>query len=235
MPQRSDEELMLATGQGDRGAFGVLVERHGATVVRFVQRFLGDVGRESAEDLAQDVFLKAWKAASTFTPQAKVLTWLFRITTNTCLNHRRGQRLRRVIFFGTDPVPDVASRGSGPADDQESDERGRFVRTAIGALPPNQRAAIVLRHYHDFSYAQIAEVLEVSVPAVESLLFRARRRLEKTLRGVGASGVGPCPDSFSVQGRAHDLQTVQTRAVGPTSTQIEESPQVFRETGAEPK
>ena len=131
-------------------------------------------------------------------------------------------------------MPDVASHGSGPADDPESGERGRSVRTAIAALPVNQRAAIVLRHYHDFSYAQIAEVLELSVPAIESLLFRARRRLEKALRGVGASVVGPRPDSFSVQGRAYDAQTLQGRAGGPTSTQIEESPQVFTKPGAGP-
>jgi RNA polymerase sigma-70 factor (ECF subfamily) len=235
MPQRSDEELMLAAGQGDRRAFGVLVERHGATVVRFVQRFLGDIGRETAEDLAQDVFLKAWKAAAKFTPQAKVLTWLLRITTNTCLNHRRGQRLRRFVFFGNDPVPDVASRASESGDDEESRDRGRFVRTAVAALPANQRAAVVLRHYHDFSYSQIAEVLELSVPAVESLLFRARRRLEKTLRGFEAFVPGSQDPGSSVLGKGRTVSALHGPVGGTLAAQTENSPQVSVEPSAEPK
>jgi len=234
MPQRSDEELMHAAGQGARAAFGVLVERHGVTVVRFVRRFLGDIERDTAEDLAQDVFLKAWKAAATFTPQAKVLTWLLRITTNTCLNHRRRQRLRRLIFVGNDPMSDVAARASRPADDQEAGERERSVQTALAALPVNQRAAIVLRHYHDFSYSQIAEVLELSVPAVESLIFRARRRLEKALRGVEASEGGVHPDGCSRKGRTNTAQTLRSRAGGPTPTQTEKPSQVSGQPSAEP-
>ena len=81
MPERSDEDLMLAAGRGDRAAFGVLVERHYRGMVHFAQRFLGDIARETAEDLVQDVFLKAWKTSRTFKPRAAVRTWLMRITT----------------------------------------------------------------------------------------------------------------------------------------------------------
>ncbi|MGD2110352.1 MAG: RNA polymerase sigma factor, partial [Phycisphaerae bacterium] len=162
-------------------AFGTLVERHGRTIVHFVQRFLGDIGRETAEDLAQEVLIKAWQASSTFTPQAKVLTWLLRITTNTCLNHRRRQRLRRALSLTSESATEVVDRAASHERRAETVEQGKRVRKAVTRLPANQRAAIVLRHYHGFSYAQIAEVLEVSVPSIESLLFRARRRLQKTL------------------------------------------------------
>ncbi len=211
MPECSDEELMLAAGRGDRAAFGVLVERHYRGIVHFAQRFLGDADRETAEDLAQDVFLKAWKTSRTFKPRALVRTWLMRITTNTCLDHRRRGRLRRALSLwnvspsdlpvGGQRVEQRSSLTFAPGAKQEDQERGDPVRRAIVQLPFKQRAAIVLRHYHEFPYAEIAEVLEVSVPAVESLLFRARSSLRDRLtftesekppqvsRGLGAEYV----------------------------------------------
>ena len=166
MPEREDEDLLISAGQGDREAFGLLVERHHRAVVQFAYRFLANVDRDTAEDLAQDVFLRAWKSAPSFQPRARVLTWLLRLTTNACLNYQRGRRLRRVISLQPD-APENAS------------EEAARVRSAIVDLPDSQRATITLRHFHDFSYVEIAEVLETSVSAVESLLFRAR----KTLRG----------------------------------------------------
>ncbi len=253
MPERSDEELMLAAGRGDRAAFGVLVERHGRTVVHFVRRFLGDIGRETAEDLAQDVFLKAWKASGGFHPQAAVTTWLLQIATNTSLNYRRRQRLRRMISLWSDSDRDMAQRDSDPAVESEATERGDSVRRAIGALPTNQRAAIVLRHYHDFSYSQIAEVLELSVAAVESLLFRARKHLHRTLDRADQSAGQP-PTSNRPTGE--DRQSPRYSARGGPSTSyapsqggpqggpaidtqsadanLEQPPQVSSKLGAEP-
>ena len=196
MAERSDEDLMLAAGRGDRAAFGILVERHYRGMVHFAQRFLGDIARETAEDIAQDVFLKAWKTSRTFKPRAAVRTWLMRITTNTCLDHRRRSRFRRAISLGSVSPSDLPVAGQGveqrsslgcgsspswPAAESEAKELVAPIRLAIGQLPFKQRAAIVLRHYHEFSYVQIAEVLEVSVPAVESLLFRARSSLREKL------------------------------------------------------
>ena len=181
MSKPDSEDLMLAAGRGDRAAFGLLVERYYRAIVHFAQRFLGDIGRETAEDLAQDVFLKAWKTSRTYQPRATVQTWLMRIATNTCLDHRRRGRLRRTLSLGSESVPDLPAGDSGPARASAAREGTDPVQLAIVQLPFKQRASIVLRHYHEFSYAQIAEVLDVSVPAVESLLFRARANLRAKL------------------------------------------------------
>ncbi len=194
MPERTDKELMLASGRGDRAAFGLLAERHYRDVVHFAQRFLGTIGRETAEDLAQDVFLKVWRSASRFEPRAAVKTWLLRTTTNTCLDYRRRHRLRRALSLSSDTAREPVDNVSGPASASELRERADRSRRAIAALPAKQRAAIVLRHYHDFSYSEIAETLKLSVPAVESLLFRARRSLRAKLTvemGLASPQVSP--------------------------------------------
>jgi RNA polymerase sigma-70 factor (ECF subfamily) len=183
MRERKDEELLAAAGRGDRKAFGVLVERHHRPIVQFVLRFLGDVDRDTAEDLTQDVFIGAWKSAPRFRPRASVAAWLLRIAANRSLNYRRSLRLRRTVSLDSTSVPEApdarARTGSAPG---MGDDLAECVRSAVGGLPTGQRAAVVLRHYHELSYADIADVLETSVPAVESLLFRARRTLRNTLK-----------------------------------------------------
>ncbi|MCP4593507.1 MAG: sigma-70 family RNA polymerase sigma factor [bacterium] len=188
MSERSDEALMAEVSRGDRAAFGMVVERHYPTVVRFAQRFLGSAARQVAEDVAQDVFLKAWRAARNYEPRAKVVTWLLRIATNTCLNHRRRERLRGALSLGGGTVPEPVDMAGGPAAAWESRERAAEVRGAISGLPSRQRAAVVLRHYHELSYVEIAAVLELSVPAVESLLFRARKALRTSLAEMDDGG-----------------------------------------------
>ena len=182
MVAREDEDLVLAAGRGDRAAFAVLVERYHRAVIRFVHRFVGEGRHHTVEDLAQDVFLAAWKAAPAFRPRAKVLTWLLRITTNICLNYRRGSRLRRTLPLDADG----ATRHTGPESEQPearaiARERADKVTRAIAGLPANQRAAILMRHFHGLCYVEIAEVLDTSISAVDSLLFRARRALQATL------------------------------------------------------
>jgi RNA polymerase sigma-70 factor (ECF subfamily) len=182
MPEATDEHLLQAAGRGERQAFATLIQRHQRTVIHFIYRFLGDITRDGAEDLAQDVFVNAWKAAAAFEPRAKAKTWLLRITTNVCLNYRRSQRLRR---FRSLPAADGTEARQAPVASPESaamtSERTDQVRRALASLPTRQRSAIVLRHYHDLPYAEIAQVLGVSVSSVESLLFRARRSLQVTL------------------------------------------------------
>jgi len=182
MPRRTDEALLLAAGRGDREAFGLLVERQHRAVVQFIHRFLVTTDRATVEDLAQDVFLGAWKAATSYRPRAKVSTWLLRITTNVCLNYRRSRRLRRMIALDGDRVAECAGSQAERADVlAAANEEARGVRAAVASLPPSQRAAIVLRHFQGLSYAEISDVLDVSVSAVESLLFRARSTLRVTL------------------------------------------------------
>jgi RNA polymerase sigma-70 factor (ECF subfamily) len=191
MPEAKDEDLLIAAGQGDRTSFSALVERHHRSVLSFIYRFLSNVDSNTAEDLAQDVFLSAWKSAPRFQPRAKVSTWLLRITTNACLNHQRSRRLRRAVSLGgIEAEGKLAARGDTGEARMSAGEREAEVRRAVAGLPSAQRAAIVLRHYENLAYAEIAEVLEVSVSAVESLLFRARKSLRNTL---GSESAGESP------------------------------------------
>jgi RNA polymerase sigma-70 factor (ECF subfamily) len=180
MPEREDHDLLIAAGRGDREAFGLLVERHHRGVIQFVHRFLGSIGRDAAEDLAQDAFLSAWQAAPSFEPRAQVRTWLLRIATNACLNYRRRGRLRRALSLDDGASADIPG-GPGPAEAAETRERAVEVRQAVAALPPRQRVAIILRHFQGLTYAEIGDVLGISVSAVESMLFRARKTLRASL------------------------------------------------------
>ncbi len=175
---------MLAARGGDREAYARIVSRHYPAIVRFAQRFHARVDRDTAEDIAQDVFLKAWKAAPRYEPRAALATWLLRLAVNTCLNWRRAGRLRQALSLSGEAAPDVAAADVEPTPEADARDRADPVREAITALPITQRAAIVLRHYHELSYAEIGEILDISVPAVESVLFRARRRLRTQLAPV---------------------------------------------------
>ena len=186
---REDEDLMLAAGRGDRGAFGVLVQRHQRAIIQFVQPFLGVADRAAAEDLAQDVFLAAWRAAPSFRPRAKVLTWLLRIARNVSLNYRRRRRLRQTTALDARATSGLAGPESERPDARAIDaERTGRVREAISQLPVNQQAAMHLRHFHGLSYVEIADVLDTSLSAVESLLFRARRTLQAALDSENDAG-----------------------------------------------
>lgn len=180
-----DEILLQQAGQGDRGAFAELVARYQGPVVSFIQRYLRNLDVQTAEDLAQSVFLAAWQGAGGFKPRARVKTWLYRMAINACLNERRRLRVRRQVRFedsedraGGRGMTDAETQGGSP---DEARERQEAVRTALEALPESQRAVVVLRHYHDLPYREIAEVMEISVAAVESLLFRARQNLRERL------------------------------------------------------
>jgi RNA polymerase sigma-70 factor (ECF subfamily) len=180
-PRDDDEQLIAAAGQGDTEAFRALVERHHAGVIRFVQRFLGTREREAAEDIAQEVFLAAWKAAPRFRPRARVLTWLLRISANASLTHRRAAARRKTQSLDAAAETPSSATDDDPAAAALRGERADELAAAVDALPDKQRAAIILRHYHDLSYSEIAETLETSVSAVETLLFRARGSLGRRL------------------------------------------------------
>jgi RNA polymerase sigma-70 factor (ECF subfamily) len=178
----TDEELLLASGRGDRDAFTVLVQRHHRATIQFVHRFLATADRATAEDLAQQVFLSAWRYAPTFQPRAKVLTWLFRIAKNACLNYRRSEHSRTsAVRLESLRGAEHNDRGEGAELLLTGRERAHQVRAAIAALPPNQRAAVVLRHFHEFSYAEIGDIMGTSTSAVDSLLHRGRQALYRKL------------------------------------------------------
>lgn len=180
---------MARIAKGDADAFEILVNRHQTSVLNLIYRFIGD--RTQAKDLAQEVFLRVWQAAKTYKPEAKFTTWLYRITANLCLNELKSSRRRKLfqfLQFGEDQentIEEVLVDASpSPEDLLLAKERSHQVSDALQSLPENQRMALILKRYDDLSYEEIARILNCSVPAVESLLVRAKRNLQEKLRNL---------------------------------------------------
>ena len=179
-----DWELVTRVADGDRAAFGELVERHHRRLLRVCERLLGDA--EEARDAVQEVFIKVMVKAGRFRPRALVSTWLYRIAVNHCLNMLRRRRLRRWVSLspaaeGEDSAapPDPQEERADPHRELDARRRWSRVQRAIAALPPSQRAVLVLARFEELSYKEIAETLGITLGAVESRLFRAMRALEK--------------------------------------------------------
>lgn len=180
-----DVELMLRVRDGDMDAFESLVVKHQHSVVGTVARMLGNPS--DSEDIAQQVFLRVWKSAARYEPTAKFTTWLMTITRNLVFNEsrRRGRAKVVPLHDETDDGP-VAQHAdpdaSTPSDELLDAELRDAVDTAIAELPEKHRLAIVLRRYENMAYEEIAKVLKTSVPAVKSILFRARADLKAKLQ-----------------------------------------------------
>ncbi|PAW61614.1 MAG: RNA polymerase subunit sigma-24 [Verrucomicrobiia bacterium Tous-C2TDCM] len=179
-----DVELMRRIREGDFAAFEQLIGIHQRSVIGTVAKMLGNPSE--AEDIAQQVFLRVWKSAGRYEPQARFTTWLFTITRNLVFNEvRRRQRKPTVSVQEREEttnrvVEDV--QGSAPDEDLLRSEMEAAIDRAIEALPEKQRLAVVLRRYEEMPYEEIGVVLSMSVPAVKSLLFRARTQLKDSLQ-----------------------------------------------------
>jgi RNA polymerase sigma-70 factor (ECF subfamily) len=183
------EDLMARIAEGDDSAFEILVHRHQTSVLNLIYRFIGD--RTQAKDLTQEVFIRVWQAAKTYQPKAKFTTWLYKITTNLCLNEIKSTSRRRWFLFhrsdedSEKSIEETFSDGSPTAEDLLlSKERTQQISEALQSLPENQRMALVLRRYDDLSYREIAQIIGCSVSAVESLLVRAKRTLQEKLKNL---------------------------------------------------
>lgn len=178
-----DVGLMLRVKEGDNKAFELLVELHQSAVIGTVAKMLG--GAYEAEDIAQQVFIRIWKSAKRYQPQAKFTTWMFTITRNLVFNETRRRKRKPTVSIDEreeeshQQVEDVHS--TTPDQDVLHSELERAVDDAIQALPEKQRLAVVLRRYEEMPYDEIGRVLSMSVPAVKSLLFRARTQLKESL------------------------------------------------------
>ncbi len=179
-----DVALMRRIRAGDFDAFERLVEIHQRSVIGTVAKMLGNPS--DAEDIAQQVFIRVWRSASRYEPQARFTTWLFTIARNLVFNEAR--RRRRKPTVSVQEREETTHRlvedrhGSSPGDDLLHAELEASVDRAIEALPEKQRLAVVLRRYEEMPYEEIGAVLGMSVPAVKSLLFRARAQLKESLR-----------------------------------------------------
>ncbi|CAN5374224.1 RNA polymerase sigma factor RpoE [soil metagenome] len=184
-PDLDDIALMLRVKVGDLEAFEILVERHQHSVVGTAAKMLG--GEADAEDVAQHVFVRVWKSAPRYEPSAKFTTWLMTITRNLVFNEMR--RRQRAKFIPIDAEPEDGpplqfedTEAMQPNEELLNNELKGAIEKAIASLPENQRTAIVLRRFENMPYEDIAKVLKTSVPAVKSILFRARAELKEALK-----------------------------------------------------
>ena len=176
----SDDVLMRAVATGDQQAFRRFVERHQSLVIGTVARMLG---AGDAEDIAQQVFLNVWKSAPRWRPEAKVTTWLMTITKRLVFNESRRRSRSRILPRQREDDPSPEIPGATPSPDREILERElhEAIGKAMTLLPAKERMAVVLRRYEGMAYEEIASVLGTTVPAVKSLLFRARNTLREKL------------------------------------------------------
>jgi RNA polymerase sigma-70 factor (ECF subfamily) len=194
---RSDVQLMLDVKAGDEQSFALLLQRYRSPLVNFLYRMVRN--REQAEDLAQEVFIRVYRARADYVPSAKFTTWLFRIATNLALNSLRDTRHQRMEISLDAPVSadaedgdertlDVADKHPDIERHLVEEARKAMIKHAIDKLPEKQRAAVLLHKYQELDYGEIAKILSCSESALKSLLFRAYEALRVELAPLVAKG-----------------------------------------------
>jgi RNA polymerase sigma-70 factor (ECF subfamily) len=179
--QDSDGDLVWRFKGGDRSAFNQLVLKYRNRVMGIATRMLGD--RVEAEDLAQDVFVKVYHGLQGFQGKSLFSTWLYRVTANSCLNHRKKRKREvQVIEAIDDPDPIPSDGASNPHTLLEEKELSAFLEKAIGALPEEQRMVLILRDIEGLSYEEIADSLGLEMGTVRSRLHRARMLVQASIK-----------------------------------------------------
>ncbi|MGE5359703.1 MAG: sigma-70 family RNA polymerase sigma factor [Bacteroidales bacterium] len=185
-----DRPLVQAAAAGDRDAFGALVLRYQSRIVNLARVMVSDAA--DADDLAQEAFIRAYKAMGKFRGDSSFRTWLYRVAVNVIQSHL-ASRSRRWRLWGVtrprDDQGDVAAELPSPAPSAEDEAmRRQLIDRALASLPSEMRAVVMLRDVQGFEYAEIAQILGVPIGTVESRIFRARQRLRPLLApliGVG--------------------------------------------------
>jgi RNA polymerase sigma-70 factor (ECF subfamily) len=177
MAALDDRALVRAFLDGRRDAFDEIVARHQRTVYQVCLRFMRN--HEDAADLAQDVFVRAFKGLGAFKHDAQLSTWLYRIAVNVCLNR---VAVKRPASEPLEPADHVDTRSADPLSRVVRQQKADVVRRAIAQLPPKQRATVLLRVYQDLSHEEIAGVLDSSVGAVKANFFHALGNLRRLLQ-----------------------------------------------------
>ena len=182
-----EAQLIKGIQQGDRKSFQIVVETYQRMVVNTCLAIVHN--KADAEDLAQDVFLEIFRTAENFRGDAKISTWLYRIATNRALNQIRTNKRKR--FFqsieeaftgGRNNGSEISESHSDQPDQNITDQqRSDLLHRAIDRLPEKQRIAFTLNKYEDLPYQQIAEIMEISLASLESLIHRAKKNLQEQL------------------------------------------------------
>jgi RNA polymerase sigma-70 factor (ECF subfamily) len=189
--QHDDDTLMERIATGDEAAFRLLVARWEQPVLRFLTAMLG--GEDEARDLTQDTLLKVWDRAGRYRAEGKFRSWLLRIAGNRARSALRRRKVLRWVSLDL-ARHDRSAPGDDPHRGLERQETVARVRSAVAALPDRQRQAVVLRRFEGLRYQEIAEAMETTVPAIESLLQRAGASLRRSLEDHRASAAGrPSP------------------------------------------
>jgi len=185
----SDVSLMLEFQKGDISSFEKLLQKHKESIINIIYQFIGE--RDEAEDLAVEVFLRVYRAAKKYQAKAKFTTWLYKITTNLCLNEIRKKAklqtisLSKPISAGEEKeeelIEKIADAAPSPQQILEKKERNALIRKAIDSLPAKQRMATILQIYEGLSYKEISRILGCSVKSVERRLYWARTNLKERL------------------------------------------------------
>ena len=192
---RSDEELVEACQAGEASAFDVLVARWEDRIRGAAFRFLGS--EEEARDVAQEAFLKAYRALDGFKGEARFSSWLYQIATNLCRDRLRRRKTRATVSLealeGTGPV--MVETRPGAHERLLERDLARAVRRALHTLPEEQREVVILKEYQELTFLEIAQALDVPVSTVKTRLYRGlgqlRLRLER--EGIGAESPVPAP------------------------------------------
>jgi len=195
MQDESDVALLGRFSRGETDAMERLVHRHGSSVYAFVRRFMGDA--PVADDVYQEVWLKVIRYADRFEGRSRFTTWLFQITRNCCMDHRRSTRRHKdgvslerdgaLSPEGQDGVPlrdQVADRGPSTAERVSGDEERAALEQAIASLPEEQREVLLLREKTELTFEEIASIAGLSPNTVKSRMRYALLNLRKALKGV---------------------------------------------------
>lgn len=167
-------ELVKSIQEGDESAFREMVESYQQMVLGTARGFVGNL--EDAQDITQEVFVEIFRSIKTFRSESSLSTWIYRITITRSLNHIRREKRHK------GPLQEIALINNDTPDKVlEEDDRKRILNSAIATLPENQRIAFVLHNYKDLPYQEIARIMNRSLSSVESLIFRARKNLQKKL------------------------------------------------------
>lgn len=181
----TEEQLINGLKDGNESAFRQIVELYQKQVFNTCNSFVHN--QQDADDLTQEVFIEVFRSANRFRGDSKLSTWIYRIAVNKSLNYLRLKKRRKWLqpiedlFDLSQKMKPATDKGSNPSENIENQQLAMRLHKAIDSLSENQRTAFLLSKYEELSYQQIAEVMQTSLPAIESLIHRAKLNLQKIL------------------------------------------------------